>query len=90
MTSPPFTRPTTAAALAAIRPLERPAALVHCLESRLFSDLPVAAEIFPRVFVCCPNVVRRQLPRTVIPAALSRSRAMSSVACPAEPVVVIP
>jgi deoxyribodipyrimidine photo-lyase len=45
-----FPQRTTAAALAAIRPLVRPAAVVHCRESRLFSDWPVAAETFPRVF----------------------------------------
>lgn len=41
---------TTAAALAELRPLVRPEAVLHARESRLFDTWPVAAERFPRVF----------------------------------------
>ena len=41
---------TTAAALAELRPLVRPEAVLHARESRLFDTWPLAAERFPRVF----------------------------------------
>jgi deoxyribodipyrimidine photo-lyase len=45
-----FPQHTTAAALAVIRPLVRPDAVLHARESRLFSDWPLTAESFPGVF----------------------------------------
>jgi deoxyribodipyrimidine photo-lyase len=45
-----FPQRTTAAALAELRPLAQPAAVLHAQESRLFGTWPVAAERFPRVF----------------------------------------
>lgn len=45
-----FPHHTTAAALAELRPLVQPVALLHAQESRLFGTWPVAAERFPRVF----------------------------------------
>jgi deoxyribodipyrimidine photo-lyase len=43
-------RHTTAAALAELRPLVQPEAVLHASESRLFGTWPVAAERFPKVF----------------------------------------
>lgn len=45
-----FPQNTTAAALAQLRPLVQPEAVLHAEESRLFDTWPVAAERFPRVF----------------------------------------
>ncbi|PSB36994.1 FAD-binding domain-containing protein [Aphanothece minutissima] len=45
-----FPQHTTAAALAELRPLVQPEAVLHAQESRLFNTWPVAAERFPRVF----------------------------------------
>ncbi|MCT0206456.1 FAD-binding domain-containing protein [Synechococcus sp. CS-1332] len=45
-----FPQRTTAAALAELRPLVQPTAVLHASESRLFDSWPVAAERFPRVF----------------------------------------
>lgn len=45
-----FPQHTTAAALAALRPLVQPTVVLHAQESRLFGTWPVAAERFPKVF----------------------------------------
>lgn len=45
-----FPQHTTAAALAKLRPLVQPEAVLHTEESRLFDTWPVAAERFPKVF----------------------------------------
>ena len=45
-----FPQHTTAAALAELRPLVTPEAVLHASESRLFDTWPVAAERFPQVF----------------------------------------
>jgi deoxyribodipyrimidine photo-lyase len=50
-------------ALTAMRPLLRPAAVLCCQESRLFSDWPLAAANFPRVF----SDFRRRLVRSPDP-----------------------
>jgi deoxyribodipyrimidine photo-lyase len=50
-------------ALTAMRPLLRPAAVLCCRESRLFSDWPLAAANFPRVF----SDFRRRLERSPDP-----------------------
>ena len=45
-----FPQHSTAAALELLAPLVRPQAVLHCQESRLFDDWPLAQESFPRVF----------------------------------------
>lgn len=45
-----FPQHCTAAALELLAPLVRPQAVLHCQESRLFGDWPLARESFPRVF----------------------------------------
>lgn len=45
-----FPQHTTAAAIAELRPLVQPTAVLHAEESRLFGTWPMAAERFPRVF----------------------------------------
>ncbi|MBW4531046.1 MAG: hypothetical protein KME02_10215 [Aphanothece saxicola GSE-SYN-MK-01-06B] len=45
-----FPQLTTAAALAELRPVVQPEAVLHADESRLFGTWPVAAERFPKVF----------------------------------------
>jgi deoxyribodipyrimidine photo-lyase len=45
-----FPQHCTAAALELLAPLVRPQAVLHCQESRLFDDWPLARETFPRVF----------------------------------------
>jgi deoxyribodipyrimidine photo-lyase len=45
-----FPQHSTAAALELLAPLVRPQAVLHCQESRLFDDWPLARESFPRVF----------------------------------------
>lgn len=45
-----FPQHSTAAALELLAPRVRPQAVLHCQESRLFDDWPVAQESFPRVF----------------------------------------
>ena len=45
-----FPQHSTAAALELLAPLVRPQAVLHCQESRLFDDWPLAQETFPRVF----------------------------------------
>jgi deoxyribodipyrimidine photo-lyase len=45
-----FPQHSTAAALELLAPLVRPQAVLHCQESRLFGDWPLAQESFPRVF----------------------------------------
>jgi deoxyribodipyrimidine photo-lyase len=45
-----FPQHSTAAALELLTPLVRPQAVLHCQESRLFDDWPLAQETFPRVF----------------------------------------
>ena len=45
-----FPQHCTAAALELLAPLVRPQAVLHCQESRLFDDWPLAQETFPRVF----------------------------------------
>ncbi len=45
-----FPQHTTKAALAELRPLVQPEAVLHAQESRLFDTWPVAAERFPKVF----------------------------------------
>ena len=45
-----FPQHCTAAALELLAPLVRPQAVLHCQESRLFDDWPLARESFPRVF----------------------------------------
>jgi deoxyribodipyrimidine photo-lyase len=45
-----FPQHCTAAALELLAPLVRPQAVLHCQESRLFDDWPLAQESFPRVF----------------------------------------
>ena len=54
---------TTSAALAELRPVVQPEAVLHAQESRLFDTWPVAAERFPRVF----SQFRRGLERTPQP-----------------------
>jgi deoxyribodipyrimidine photo-lyase len=58
-----FPQHTTAAALAALRPLVQPEAVLHAQESRLFGTWPLAAERFPRVF----SQFRRALARAPEP-----------------------
>ena len=58
-----FPQHTTAAALAAIRSLVIPAAVLHVRESRLFDDWPLAAATYPRVF----SEFRRGLERSPEP-----------------------
>jgi len=45
-----FPQHSTAVALELLAPLVRPQAVLHCQESRLFDDWPLAQESFPRVF----------------------------------------
>ena len=45
-----FPQHSTAAALELLAPLVRPQAVLHCQESRLFDDWPLARESFPQVF----------------------------------------
>jgi deoxyribodipyrimidine photo-lyase len=45
-----FPQHSTAAALELLAPLVHPQAVLHCQESRLFDDWPLAQETFPRVF----------------------------------------
>jgi deoxyribodipyrimidine photo-lyase len=45
-----FPQHSTAAALELLAPMVRPQAVLHCQESRLFDDWPLAQESFPRVF----------------------------------------
>jgi deoxyribodipyrimidine photo-lyase len=45
-----FPQHSTEAALELLAPQVRPQAVLHCQESRLFGDWPVARESFPRVF----------------------------------------
>ncbi|MDM7953515.1 MAG: FAD-binding domain-containing protein [Cyanobium sp. CZS 25K] len=58
-----FPQHTTASALAELRPLLRPQAVLHGSESRLFDTWPVAAERFPQVF----SQFRRGLERSPEP-----------------------
>ena len=58
-----FPQHSTAAALEAIRPLVRPAAVLHCQESWLFGDWPVQPGNFPKVF----SDFRRRLERSPEP-----------------------
>lgn len=59
-----FPHHTTAAALAELRPVVQPTAVLHAQESRLFATWPVAAERFPRVF----SQFRRALERDPEPS----------------------
>ncbi|MCX5952474.1 MAG: hypothetical protein NTZ40_03035 [Cyanobacteria bacterium] len=45
-----FPQHNTAAALQLLAPLVQPQVVLHCRESRLFDDWPLARESFPRVF----------------------------------------
>ena len=58
-----FPQHSTAAALEAIRPLVRPAAVLYCQESWLFCDWPVQPDNFPKVF----SDFRRRLERSPEP-----------------------
>jgi deoxyribodipyrimidine photo-lyase len=66
-----FPQSTTAQALDAISCLVRPAAVLHGRESRLFSDWPLAAETFPRVFSEFRRGLRRSPEPPLPPADLT-------------------
>jgi deoxyribodipyrimidine photo-lyase len=61
-----FPQHSTAAALELLAPLVRPQAVLHCQESRLFDDWPLAQESFPRVFAEFRRGLR-QAPKPPLP-----------------------
>jgi deoxyribodipyrimidine photo-lyase len=61
-----FPQHSTAAALELLAPLVRPQAVLHCQESRLFDDWPLAQETFPRVFAEFRRGLR-QAPKPPLP-----------------------